>query len=99
MVAIGSIAAANEMPHMAVGCASSGLPCSFWSWRMAFVDRIDVRQMCDETELLHHCAPIFFLPAEGALPETIPNNGTVALIEDGQRQFLVTCAHVWDGFV
>jgi hypothetical protein len=48
--------------------------------------------------MLLHCAPIFFLPSPDARPNAIAANGTVALLDTGQRKVLVTCAHVWAGF-
>lgn len=66
---------------------------------MGSMNRLEACQMTDELHLLHHCAPVFFLPEQGALPGTIKNNGTLALIDGGQRTFLVTCCHVWDGFI
>lgn len=48
--------------------------------------------------MLIHCAPIFFLPTESISPATICANGTVGLIDTGQKKLLVTCAHVWTGF-
>lgn len=59
----------------------------------------EVWQMADEAQLLQHCAPIFFLPSESAGPGSIENNGTLGLIDTGQRTILVTCCHVWDGFL
>ena len=55
--------------------------------------------MADEAQLLQHCAPVFFLPNESAWPGSIENNGTLGLIDTGLRKILVTCCHVWDGFV
>jgi len=54
--------------------------------------------MADEAWMLQHCAPVFFLPHETALPGTIDNNAPVALIDGRQRTFLVTCCHVLDEF-
>lgn len=53
----------------------------------------------DEAKMLTHCAPIFFMPSVTALPTSIPANGTVALIDTGNKQLLVTCAHVWFEFL
>lgn len=52
----------------------------------------------DEATMIRHCAPIFFLPALDARPSAIAANGTVALLDTGQRKVLVTCFHVWDEF-
>ena len=59
---------------------------------------IDLIQSIEEKVLLQHCAPIFFLPYPGAMPGSITNNGTVALLNTGRRKLLVTCHHVWSGF-
>src|SRR6266545_1304555 len=66
---------------------------------LLFMDRPEAWQMADEAQLLRHCAPVFFLPCDGALPETIDNNGSMALIDGGQIRFLVTCCHVWEEFM
>ena len=63
------------------------------------MNRLEAWQMADEAQLLQHCVPVFFLAAENALPGSITNNGTLALIASGQRAFLVTCCHVWDEFI
>lgn len=59
----------------------------------------EIRQMMDEARLLRHCAPIFFFPTDSLSPETIYANGTVGLVDTGEKKLLITCAHVWDGFL
>ena len=51
-----------------------------------------------EATLLSHCAPVFFVPSPTARPPAIRANGTVALVDTGQRKLVVTCSHVWDEF-
>lgn len=60
--------------------------------------QLEVAQMVDEAELLTHCAPVFCLPTTIPRAETIHANGTVGLIDTGQKKLLVTCAHVWTEF-
>ncbi len=55
--------------------------------------------ICKEGFMLSHCAPVFFSPFAGAPPEAITNNATLALVDTGLRQLLVTCCHVWHGFI
>jgi len=61
--------------------------------------QVELNFLTDEIMLLPHCAPIFFLPSDRARPSDIPNNGTVSLIDTGTKKLLVTCCHVWHGFV
>ncbi len=52
----------------------------------------------DEAQLIRHCAPVFFLPSPDPTPAGITTNGTVGLIDTGDKELLVTCQHVWAGF-
>jgi hypothetical protein len=60
--------------------------------------QIDVLEYTDEAMMLRHCAPIFFLPSPASGPSAIASNGTVALLDTGQKKILVTCSHVWEAF-
>ena len=59
---------------------------------------IDIDQFTREAALLTHCAPVYFAPSPEARPPEIRANGTVALVDTGERKLLVTCSHVWDEF-
>jgi hypothetical protein len=53
----------------------------------------------DDAKMLTHCVPIFMLPTGAPVPSTIYANGTAALIKTGIRKVIVTCEHVWSGFL
>lgn len=59
----------------------------------------DFQEFIDEAKVIRHCAPIFFMSSPEGDPSTICANGTIALLDTGSKKLLVTCAHVWQGFV
>jgi hypothetical protein len=58
-----------------------------------------ISEFTDEAKMLTYCTPIFFMPSTTSSPTSITANGTVALIDTGNRKILVTCAHVWFEFL
>jgi hypothetical protein len=62
------------------------------------MDEMELWDFVDEAAMLQHCAPIFFLPSPTSGPSAIAANGTVALLDTGEKKLLLTCFHVWDEF-
>jgi hypothetical protein len=58
----------------------------------------DFGEYFDEAHMLRHCAPVFFIPAVDSKPSEIVANGTIALLDTGEKLVLMTCNHVLDAF-
>ena len=63
------------------------------------MNELEIAEFTDDAMMSCHCAPIFFLPSATAPPAGVAANGTIALLDTGQRKILVTCWHVWDEFL
>jgi len=50
-------------------------------------------------EMLEFCGPIFIAPGLHTRPDQMLDSGTFSLIDTGQKRLLVTCHHVWEGFL
>jgi hypothetical protein len=50
-------------------------------------------------QLLPHVGMLLLLPDSDASPKDIISNGTASFIDTGQRQVIVTCSHVVNGFL
>jgi hypothetical protein len=51
------------------------------------------------SEMLSCCGPIFIVPRVESFPNEMIDNGTFSLIRTDSRWLLVTCDHVWKGYL
>lgn len=49
--------------------------------------------------MLLHCGPILYLNSSEPVPTNVAANATFGLVDTGRRKLMVTCHHVWGGFV
>jgi hypothetical protein len=56
-----------------------------------------VKQLAQE--MLEYCGPILIVPGINSWPDQMIANATYSLIDTGQKRLLITCHHVWQGYL
>lgn len=70
-----------------------------FSFSIMFFSITEVERMCIEAMIQPSTGPLAIFRSNELAPRNLEMNGTFGLIDTGQKKLLVTCQHVWDGYL
>jgi len=59
----------------------------------------EAERICIEGAICPSAGPLAFFRSRELKPLDVVTNGTFGLVDTGQKKLLVTCQHVWDGYL